>query len=59
MEINKLTARLQEQGVETEQLSDSDIYISGNLDIDKMEEVFASMNGYKIEFIKEEPITYN
>jgi hypothetical protein len=59
MEINKLTARLQEQGVEIEQLSDSDIYISGNLDIDKMEEVFASMNGYKIEFIKEEPITYN
>jgi hypothetical protein len=59
MEINKLTARLQEQGVETEQLSDSDIYISGNLDIDKLEEVFASMNGYKIEFIKEEPITYN
>nr|QMP83738.1 MAG: hypothetical protein [Caudoviricetes sp.] len=59
MEINKLTARLQEQGVETEQLSDSDIYISGNLDIDDLEEVFASLDGYKIEFVKEEPITYN
>nr|QMP83328.1 MAG: hypothetical protein [Caudoviricetes sp.] len=59
MILNKITTNLQEQEVDIEQLSNTDIYISGNLDIDSLEEVFASLDGYKIEFVREEPITYN
>jgi hypothetical protein len=59
MILNKITESIQEQEVEVEQLSDTDIYISSNLDIDSLEEVFTSLDGYKIEFVKEEPITYN
>lgn len=59
VEINKLTEKLQEQEVEFEQLSNTDIYISGDLNIEKLEEVFNSLGDYKIEFIREELITYN
>lgn len=59
MILNKITTNLQEQEVDIEQLSNTDIYISGNLDIDSLEEVFASLDGYKIEVVREEPITYN
>lgn len=59
VEINKLTEKLQEQEVEVEQLSNTDIYISGNLNIETLEEIFDSLGDYEIEFIREEPITYN
>lgn len=59
VEINKLTEKLQEQEVEVEQLSNTDIYISGNLNIETLEEIFDSLSDYEIQFIKEEPITYN
>lgn len=59
VEINKITKKLQEREVKAEQLSNSDIYISGNLNIETLEELFNSLSDYEIKFVREEPITYN
>ena len=59
MDINKITDLLDDAEVKHEMLSNNDIYIHSGLDIEELETLFDSVEGYEIKFVRSEPIIYN
>ncbi len=59
MDINRITDLLDDAEVKHEMLSNNDIYIHSELDIEELETLFDSVEGYEIKFVRSEPIIYN
>lgn len=59
IDINRITDLLSDAEVKHEMLSNNDIYIHNELDIEELETLFDSIEGYEIKFVRSEPIIYN
>lgn len=59
MNINKITDLLDEIKVESEKLSNNDMYVRTALSLEEVEALFASIGEYDIKFVRSEPIIYN
>ena len=57
--LNKITKNLDSLGINSETLSDSYFHIKEPVCLDNIEEALYSIEGYRMEFIRVEDITYN